>query len=220
VIDSAATDLETLSMSIREPLERVLAAPTADDLRKLRAEMLAEGHPRESRTWTVVEEFHGYLDQLVTSTTSREYSELASKLDISAVGGVVLEQMIEHEGPGDLALRFLTGLLSEGLMVAATRQHVKAWEGELSAVYRRTAWYLYGEMWRWTEQRTPRLSGAERRVLLDRLFEPVHSTDASGFSKAVLLGLLFQVLLAAYFSEEAPEASPFPGSAASDPRRD
>jgi len=207
-------------MSIREPLKRVLSAPIAADLRELRAEMLAAAYPHDSRTWTVVDEFHRYLDRLVTSTTSREYSELASKLDISAVGGVVLEQLFEHEGPEDLALRFLTGLLSEGLMVAATRQHVKAWEGELSAVYRDAAWYLYGEVWRWTEQRNPGLSGAERRVLLDRLFEPVHSANASGFSKAVLLGLLFQVLLAAYVSDGAPASLPIPDGTASDSRRD
>ena len=200
-------------MSIREPLERVLAAPTAADLRRLRSEMLASAYPRESRTWCVVEEFHRYLDQLGTSTTSREYSELASKLDIGAVGGVVLEQLIEHEGPEDLALRFLTGVLSEGLMVAATRQHVKAWEGELSAVHRGAAWFLYGEMWRWTERRNPKLSGAERRVLLDRLFEPVHASEVSGFARAVLLGLLFQLLLAAYFSEEAPDEAPVTGTA-------
>jgi hypothetical protein len=208
-----------LTMSIREPLERVLAAPTAADLRRLRSEMLASGYPHESRTWCVVEEFHRYLDQLSTSTTSREYSELASKLDIGAVGGVVLEQLIEHEGPEDLALRFLTGLLSEGLMVAATRQHVRAWEGELSAVHRGAAWFLYGEMWRWTQRRNPRLPGGERRVLLDRLFEPVHSADGSGFSKAVLLGLLFQLLLVAYFSEEAPDDAPVAGVTA-DPHND
>jgi len=207
-------------MAIREPLERVLSAPTTADLRDLRAEMLAAAYPDDSRTWIVVEEFHRYLDRLVTSTTSREYSELASKLDISAVGGVVVEHLLEHEGPEDLALRFLTGLLSEGLMVAATRQHVKAWEGELSAVYRDAAWYLYGEMWQWTEQRNPQLSGADRRVLLDRLFEPVHSSDASGFSKAVLLGLLFQVLLAAYVSDGASETSPIPDGTTSESQRD
>lgn len=207
-------------MAIREPLERVLSAPTTADLRDLRAEMLAEAYPDDSRTWTVVDEFHRYLDRLVTSTTSREYSELASKLDIGAVGGVVMEQLFEHEGPEDLTLRLLTGLLSEGLMVAATRQHVKAWEGELSAVYRDAAWYLYGEMWRWTQQRNPGLSGAERRALLDRLFEPVHSADASGFSKAVLVGLLFQVLLAAYVSEGVSGASPIPDGTTSEPQRD
>jgi hypothetical protein len=208
---------EAFSMSIREPLERALAAPTAADLRRLRSEMLASDYPTESPTWRLVEEFHRYLDQLSTGTTSREYSELASKLDIGAVGGVVLEQLIEHEGPEDLALRFLTGVLSEGLMVAATRQHIKAWEGELSAVHRGAAWFLYGEMWRWTRRRNPKLSGADRRVLLDRLFEPVHSADGSGFAKAVLLGLLFQLLLAAYFSEEAPGEAPVAGRAANPP---
>jgi hypothetical protein len=202
-------------MSLLEPIKRVLTAPTAAGLRELRAEMLASGFPRESRAWVVVEEFHRYLDQVATRTTSREYSELASKLDISAVGGVVLEQLIEHEGPEDLALRFLTGLISEGLMIAATRQHVKAWDKELSAVYSGAAWTLYDEMWRWTQRRTPGLPAAERRALLDRLFGSVEG--AGGLAKAVFLGLLFQILLVGYVSEEVPGFSSILGDGESGP---
>ena len=66
-------------------------------------------------------------------------------------------------------MRLLGALLSEGLMVLATRQHVKAWEGELSAVYRAAAWYLYDELWRWAAGLKPDLSAADRRRLLDRL---------------------------------------------------
>jgi hypothetical protein len=189
-------------MEIRDALKNVLTAPKVEGLWALRAELLQTGLPEDSRVWSVVEEFQKFLDDLATGSTSREYSELASLLDISAVGGVVLENVLEKEGAEELGLRLLAGLLSEGLMVAATRQHVKAWGAELDAVYRRSAWFLYGELWRWARELKPDLPAAERRRLLDRLLAPVHSEETSGLSKATLIGLLFQVLLLSYLSQE------------------
>jgi hypothetical protein len=194
-------------MSLRQTLEKVITAPTADDLWRLRAELLEAGLPAEAETWTVIGEFRRFLDQLATSTDSRQYSELASRLDVSAVGGVVLEHVLEGDDAEELALRLLTGLLSEGLMVLATRQHVKAWEGELSAVYRETAWYLYGALWRWAERQKPDLAAGERRRLLDRLLAPVHAPETEGYQKAVLLGLLFQMLLVSALSREMKSGS-------------
>jgi hypothetical protein len=189
-------------MEIRDALKNVLTAPKVEGLWALRAELLQTGLPEDSRVWSVVEEFQKFLDDLATGSTSREYSELASLLDISAVGGVVLENVLEKEGAEELGLRLLAGLVSEGLMVAATRQHVKAWGAELDAVYRRSAWFLYGELWRWARELKPDLPAAERRRLLDRLLAPVHSEETSGLSKATLIGLLFQVLLLSYLSQE------------------
>jgi hypothetical protein len=190
-------------MEIHEALKDVLAAPAGKGLWTLRAELLEAGLPEDSRVWSVVDEFQKFLDELATGSSSREYSDLASMLDVSAVGGVVLENVIENEGAEELGLRLLAGLLSEGLIIAATRQHVKAWGAELDAVYRRAAWFLYGELWRWARELKPDLSAGERRRLLDRLLSPVHSEETSGLSKATLLGLLFQVLLLSYLSTEA-----------------
>ena len=189
-------------MSLRSSLERTLASPTVADLWRLRAELLVAGLPDDAGVWGVLDQFQRYLDQLATSSTSREYSELASRLDISAVGGVVLEHVLEADDADELALRLLTGLLSEGLMVLATRQHVQAWAGELDAVYRGAAWYVYGALWRWAERRKPGLAAAERRRLLDGLFEPLLSDATEGSAKAVLLGLLFQVLLIAQLAPD------------------
>jgi hypothetical protein len=189
-------------MAIREAVLKALASPSASDLWRLRAELLQAGLSPDSRVIAVLGEFQSFLDHLATSTSSREYSELASKLDIGAVGGVVLEQMLESKGAEDLAFRLFTGALSEGLMVLATRQHIKAWEGELAAVYRGAGWYLYGELWRWAGRRKPELPAAERRTLLDGLLAPVRATDGDGMSKAVLLGLLFQLLLLSYLPED------------------
>jgi hypothetical protein len=189
-------------MAIREAVLKALASPSAGDLWQLRAELLQAGLSPDARVMAVLGEFQRFLDHLATSTSSREYSELASKLDIGAVGGVVLEQMLESKGADDLAFRLFTGALSEGLMVLATRQHIRAWEGELAAVYRSAGWYLYGELWRWAERRKPQLAANERRALLDGLLTPVRAADGDGVSKAVLLGLLFQLLLLSYLSEE------------------
>jgi len=193
-------------MSVREALAATLASPTASDLWTLRAELLEAGFPENSRAWNVLGEFQEFLNALATGTTSREYSELASKLDVGAVGGVVLEHVLEADDASALAFRLFSGLLSEGLMVLATRQHVKAWEGELAAVHRKAAWYLYEELWCWARKLKPDLPPGERRRLLDRLLAPVHSDETDGFSKAVLLGLLFQMLLLTYVAQESDPA--------------
>lgn len=191
-------------MAIRDALEKALSSPSAGDLWRLRAELLEAGLPPESRVWPVLDEFQRFLDELATSTSSREYSELASRLDVGAVSGVLLDHALSESEAEELALRLVTGLLSEGLMVLATRQHVKAWEGEAAAVHRGAAWYLYGELWRWAERLKPDLPAAERRRLLDSLFAPVRSDEATGFTKAVLLGLMFQILLLSHLSREWP----------------
>jgi hypothetical protein len=189
-------------MSVKEAMVNALASPNVEDLWRLRAELLQAGIPGESRAIELLGRFQHFLDHLSTGTSSREYSELASKLDIGAVGGVVLEQMLESKEGGDLALRLFTGALSEGMMVLATRQHIRAWEGELAAVYREAAWYLYGELWSWAEKKKPDLPAAQRRLLIDHLLAPVRVPEGNGMSKALLIGLLFQMLLLSHLSDE------------------
>ena len=186
---------------MRTALAKVLTSPTAEDLRRLRADMLEAGVRAESRVWSVVSEYHGFLDEVATSSSSRDYSQLASLMDVSAISGVLVENILETADAGEMGNRILTGLLTEGLMVLATRQHVKAWEGELTAVYRSAAWYLYGELWSWAEEQKPELDAGERRRLLDRLMEPVHDPKTRGLVKAVLLGRLFQLLLVSHLAE-------------------
>jgi len=187
---------------VRAALLKVLAAPRASDLWALRAALLESGLAPDSEVWPILGGFREFLERLDTGTSSREYSELASKLDIGAVGGIALEQILESENRGDLAQRLLMGLVSEGLMVAATRQHVKAWKGELASVYRSAAWFLYGNLWRWAEGQKPDLPAGERRILLDQLFAPLHDPDSPDESKTILVGRLFQVLLAARLAEQ------------------
>jgi len=189
-------------MKVRERLADALRSPTADDLWLLRGDLLEAGVPHDAPVQRVVTEFADFLDELAGSTNSREYSQLASMLDIGAIGGVVLERLTDPKDAEELALRLFSGLVSEGLMVLATRQHVKSWECELDNVYRAAAWYLFEELWRWSLLLKPDLDRAERRLLIDRLLTPARSPEIDGLHKAALLGHLFQLLLLSYLSRE------------------
>jgi len=195
-------------MFLRESLITVLTDPTADGLWTLRADLLEAGTPQCARIWEVIDRYRDFLDQLSSSMTSRHYSDLASRLDIGSVSGVILERLLEPQSGRELALSLLTGALSEGLMVAATRQHVKAWEQGIATYIKSTAWFLYEEVWRWADEMKPDLSAAERRRQLDNLFELVHNPEVDTVCKAVLLGLLFQLLLASRACDVIAQLSP------------
>ena len=156
-------------MPTPQSLETALTSPTPTALRVLRADLLEGGAAPDDPTLEILGEFHAFLDGFATATSSRDLNHLASKLDIGAIGGVVLEQLFESPDPKDLAMRVLTGGLSEGLMVLASRQYVRAQEGELAALFRNVAWGLYHRLWRWTEEANPDLEAPERRRLLDRI---------------------------------------------------
>ena len=180
-----------------ESLTLVLAAPSADTVWRLRGDLLASESPPDPRLLSLLAAFHDYLDRLATGLSSREFSNLASKLDIAAVSGVILDRLAEASDPPTLALDLLSGAVSEGLMVLATRQHVRAWEGELATVHRSAAWILYDELWRWTGERSPAISPDDRRSLLDELMAPILAPDSPGLLKAALICRLFQLLIAA-----------------------
>ena len=189
-------------MSLSESLATVVSAPSPDSLWTLRGDLLESGLSPDAPVLRMIGSFRDYLDAIQTGVSSRDYSHLASKLDISAISGVILERLAEAGGSSELAMGILSGALSEGLMVLATRQHVRAWEGELEAVHRRTAWMAYDELWRWSSQENPELSNTQRRALIDTLMDPAVSSNSSGLVKAVLIGRLFQLMIAAQVARE------------------
>lgn len=201
-IYSRSPVLDSPSVPLHDSLSLVLTAPTTDALWRLRADLLEIGLAAESEVWSLLADFHDYLDRLVTTASSRDLSHLASKLDISAISGVILERIAEKGEDSDRAVRLVSGMLSEGLMALATRQHVKAWSGELAALHRSAAWRLYEHLWRWTERLKPELSSDARRQLIDRLTAPIRSEEATGTDSAVLIGRLFQILLLWALGEE------------------
>jgi hypothetical protein len=182
-------------MSIGSVLVKLLTQPTPTLLWELRADLLEAGCPADATVLVVANKYYGFLDQLGQGEVSRNYSHLASLMDIGSVGGVVSENLADAEGARDLSRKLLSAVLSEGLMILGTRQHVKAWESGMSSIYSEAAWYLYQEIWALSERLKPDLSVSERRSLLDSLFKPLNSDEIAGSAKEAVLGRLFQLVL-------------------------
>jgi hypothetical protein len=185
-------------MSFQDLLGRLLTEPTPADLLALQTRLLAaETDPTRSdaarHALEVAREFHAYLSELEAKFGAREYSELASMLDVGAVGVVALENLTEA---GEALLkRLLLGGLSEILMVFASRQYVKAWSRELRPIHMRAVWFLRGELWQLSVTGRPDISTEERAALVDGLLAPALDKGAADEVHVALLGRLFQVLL-------------------------
>ena len=61
-------------------LTEVLSQPTPEALWLLRADLLEQGMQDDARLAAVIDAFFRFLNQLVASSTAREYSHLASIL--------------------------------------------------------------------------------------------------------------------------------------------
>lgn len=188
-------------MDIFSALWPVLTRPTPAELLALQAALLAlEETAGSSRVQTsagaalaVLGDFYGYLVGLDSKMEAHELAEVASRLDMGAVGGVALENLMES---GEQFLeRILLGGLSEVLMVLASRQYVRAFNREVDALHRQTAWQIRAHLWRFSAARRPAMSGQQRAALVDGLLAPVFEAQTSSEVKAALLGRLFQVLL-------------------------
>ena len=173
----------------------MLREPSPAALWELRGELLASGLSPRTRVFELLAGFYRFLDRLETGAASRDHSERASLMDVGSFGGMVAADLIEAEDSAELARRLLAGALTEGLAVLATRQHVKAWRGELASVFRDAAWTLYDELWRWAADRKPELAPAERSRLIDQLLAPVHDERIEPSQNALLVCSLFALLI-------------------------
>jgi hypothetical protein len=195
-------------MSFQDLLHRLLTQPTPADLLALQTALLAaEADPAAHadaarRALEVAREFHAYLSELQAKSSAREYSELASKLDIGAVGSVALENLAE--AGESLLKRILLGGLSETLMVLASRQYVKAWSREMRPLHGQAVWFLRGELWRLSSAGRPDMSPEERAVLVDGLLAPALDDSTADEVCVALLGRLFQVLLVIHLAQALP----------------
>lgn len=185
-------------MSVDKALARLITEPNPESLWDLRESLMAAGYPLESRSMAVLDEFHHFLVELIASSTSREFSHFASILDLGAVGGVAIQNLIEEKESGDWWRRLLAGGLSEGLMVLAARQYVKSWEEELKATYYRVAWYLTGEFWRISQHFQADMQEKRRIRLIRQLIDPIKDANTAGVVKAALIVHYFQLLLLAH----------------------
>jgi hypothetical protein len=188
--------------SLQDAIQPVLTQPAPADLVALQGALLASGERGDSfdNALEVVGQFHAYLCDLQSKITAREYSELASRLDIGAVGAVALESIVtadkEHFWQG-----LLLGAVGEGLMVAASRQYVKAWEVETEQVHTCAAWHLTEALWRTSGEMQPELSPEKRWEAIQTLLAPAYDDEVPGETKALLLGRVFQILLLTRLAE-------------------
>lgn len=187
-------------MRLQMTLSQVLTRPTPEALWNLRADLLARADRlppdgREEADWTleIAREFNSYLAELRSKMTAREYSQLASRLDMGSVGMLAVQDLVT-ERERLLESLFLGGL-SEGLMVLATFQYIKAWEAEAALVHNQAVWWLFEGLWWLSREFRPEMTAGERRKLIDALLAPARSEETDPVVKMALLVRLFQVLL-------------------------
>lgn len=184
-------------MLLSPALTEVLTRPSPEALWRLRADLLEQGTEDDSRILVIVDAFYHFMNQLVASSTAREFSHIASILDMTAVAGVAIQNLVDEKDSEQWWRRFVVGAVSESMMVLAARQYVKAWEEEMQSDYNAAAWYLAQEYWRLSADLQPDLAPARRRELIDQLFGPFPDKEVDGTVKAGLIARLFQILLVA-----------------------
>jgi hypothetical protein len=196
-------------MGFQVTLTQVLTHPTPDALWTLRADLLALAdrlpvRRRGLADWTlqIVRQLYHYLAELRSKMTAREYSRLASRMDIGSVGMLAVQDLIT-EREKLLESLFLGGL-SEGLMVLATLQYVKAWEAETALVHDQALWWLYEGLWCLSSEFRPEMAVDERRKLVDALLTPIRSQETESTVKVALSVRLFQALLIGSLGWVAP----------------
>lgn len=186
-------------------LVEVLRRPTPAALVSLQEALLATAPAGADRSESLATAaaFHDYLLDLQGKLSARQFSEVASWLDVAAMGLIAFENVLSGQATDLRSL--LTSLLAEGAMVAASRQHVKAWEAEALLPHDRAAWFLREAYWQLSERTQPDLPADERVARLRSLLRPASATAVSS-ERIVLLGQLFQMLLLVQVSPYVPAA--------------
>jgi len=197
--------------NLSDVLQPILAGPTPGALVALQGALLASEMDGEA-VETALEisgQFHTYLSELQSKITAKQYNELASRLDIGAVGVVALENILTTQKE-EFWNRLLLGALGEVLMVAASRQYVKAWDAETSLVHTQAACYLSEALWHTSRQMQPDLPPEQRWQAIQELLAPAYAAETPAPAKAVLLGRVFQILLLTHLARLWPavEAGP------------
>ena len=192
--------------SLQEATQSILNKPTPTALLDLHGVLLAHGadSPARGRALELAGAFYDYLSELESKLAARDYSELASRLDIGAVGAVALENLLCGEG-AEFWKRLALGGMAEGLMVAASRQYVKGWQVETSLVYNRATWHLSKALWQLSSETQADLADAQRWDAIQTLLAPAHDPEVPAADKALLLGRIYQLVLLSYLAQLLPQ---------------
>lgn len=189
--------------TLNDVLLAALHRPQPEALVGLQESLLALPIERDTIRWHYRERalgvsraFYSFLIELQSKTTSRDYNQLASWLDIGAVGVVAFDRLLTQEVNRFMDL--VPAILAETLMVIASRQYIKAWEVEARLIYRQATWNLRDALWRLTEDFQPDLPAVERLALIRGILAPLDRDDVLEEAKIVLLGRLYQALLQVY----------------------
>jgi len=193
--------------TLQEAVAPILSHPTPEALVELQGALLISGQkgPDVDRALEIAGHFHAYLNELRSKIAARDYSELASRLDIGAVGMVALENIIATPGE-EFWQRLLFGGLGEVLMVAASRQYVKGWQIETQLVHAQATWFLTEALWHASNEMEPSLAPEPRWQAIQALLAPASDANVPAPDKAMLLGRVFQMLLITYFARLLPGA--------------
>lgn len=184
----------------------LLQQPTPELLWDLRAFLLTQESPAEDKQraalYDLVSEFYSYLSELRSKTSARGYNRLASLFDLASVGVLAMEDVLTLRER--VTEKILLGGLAESLMVLGSFQYVKAWDRETELIHERAAWFLYGELWRFSLSTQPSLSTEKRQELVNSLLAPLRSDGVSTPVKVALAGRVFQILLLTYLARFLP----------------
>lgn len=188
--------------SLQDATRSVMSQPTPGALIALQGALLGSGRQDEAveRALETAGHFYDYLSELQSKITARHFSELASLLDIGAVGAVALENILAAERD-NFWQRLVLGGIGEGLMVAASRQYIKGWEVETGLAHSRAAWYLTDALWRASSDMQTDLQVEQRWQAIQALLGPAHDSSVPAPEKALLLGSVFQFLLVTYLAQ-------------------
>lgn len=186
-------------MTIQDSLSRLLKMPTPKALWDFKEALIIAGISENSSLVIITDQFYDFVNELVAKSSAREFSHFASIMDIAAVAGVALENLVGGKEEPNFWMRFGMAAFSETMMVMAARQYVKAWEVELKASYNAAGWFLSQEFWKLSKELQPQMIDEKRRTLVNELISPIHSEDVDGNIKAGVIVRLFQLLLSARY---------------------
>ena len=179
---------------LAQALQTVLRQPQPAALVALQEALLMDVAPSPQRDGALelVHHFYRYQTDLQTMLSARQYSELASWLDVTAVGLVAFEELMR--GSATNLRDLLIATASEGAMVLGSRQYIKSWTVEVGPIHAEAAWTLREALWRLSEDTQPDLAPALRLDAVRRML-PESLSQAPNSAQAVVIGRLFQTLL-------------------------